>query len=181
MKALDRCVETLDLWTVTSRLLSLKLHLNLHRTYLQIRVRVISELYYNIFPINSPGHSQFCLHHFHWYDWSRQNQNKLRWPREDWDGPFSYWLSRSGHATAEQNWEFQETLLTYLFLYLCTANLICDRHVIYSRAPLRVARTHISLKFYSFPVRCLKDTSWRVATNETTYLLQSHLQFPHEF
>ena len=31
-----------------------------------------------------------------------------------------------------------------------------------------------------FPVRCLKSTSWKVATDQITYLLQSHLQFPHE-
>ena len=27
---------------------------------------------------------------------------------------------------------------------------------------------------------CLKDIAWKVATDEITYLLQSHLQFPHE-
>ena len=32
----------------------------------------------------------------------------------------------------------------------------------------------------SFPVRCLKSTSWKVATDQITYLLQSHLQFPHK-
>ena len=31
-----------------------------------------------------------------------------------------------------------------------------------------------------FPVRCLKSTSWKVATDQITYLLQSHLQFPHK-
>ena len=36
------------------------------------------------------------------------------------------------------------------------------------------------IKFYPFPVRCLKDNSWKVATDDVTYLLQSHLQFPHE-
>ena len=60
------------------------------RTYLQIRVRVISELCYNILSINSPGHRQFCLYPFCCYDWSRQKQNKLRWPREDWDDTFSF-------------------------------------------------------------------------------------------
>ena len=33
-------------------------------TYLQIRVRVISELHHNRLSINSPGHRQFCLYHF---------------------------------------------------------------------------------------------------------------------
>ncbi|CAH3109978.1 unnamed protein product [Pocillopora meandrina] len=31
-----------------------------------------------------------------------------------------------------------------------------------------------------FPVRCLKSTSWKVATDQITYLLQSHLKFPHK-
>ena len=38
-----------------------------------------------------------------------------------------------------------------------------------------------SNKFYPFPVTGLKDTSWKVATDEITYLLQSHLQFPGFF
>ena len=38
-----------------------------------------------------------------------------------------------------------------------------------------------NIKYHPFPMRCLKDTPWKVATDEITYLLQSHLQFPHEF
>ena len=34
-----------------------------------------------------------------------------------------------------------------------------------------------TIKLDTFPVRCLKDTSWKVATDEIAYLLQSHLQF----
>ena len=37
-----------------------------------------------------------------------------------------------------------------------------------------------NIKYHPFPMRCLKDTPWKVATDEITYLLQSHLQFPHE-
>ena len=42
--------------------------------------------------VPSPSHRQFRLYHFQWYDWSRQNQNTLMWPREDWDDTFSSWL-----------------------------------------------------------------------------------------
>ena len=61
--------------------------------------------------------------------------------------------------------KFQETSFAYFchsYLYYCTTNLILDRHVI------------------SILVRCLKDTSWKIVTDQTTYLLQSHLKFPHE-
>ena len=33
-------------------------------------------------------------------------------------------------------------------------------------------------KFDPFPTRCLKDTSWKGATDEVTYLLQFYLQLP---
>ena len=56
---------------------------------------------------------------------------------------FLFLLSRGGHATAERNWKFQETSLTYLFLYYCTANLICDRHVISILAPRCVLLVHV--------------------------------------
>ena len=59
----------------------------------------------------------------------------------------------------------------YSFLYYCTTNLICDRHVITILAPRYVLREHVFcspcfvIKFYPFPVRCLKYTSWKVVTD----------------
>ena len=50
-------------------------------------------------------------------------------------------------------------------------------------APRYVLHVHVFclqclvVKFCSVPVRCLKDTSWKVATDEIICLLQSHLQF----
>ena len=63
----------------------------------------------------------------------------------------------------------------YSFLYYCTTNLICDRHVITILAPRYVLREHVFcspcfvIKFYPFPVRCLKYTSWKVVTDGITY------------
>ena len=100
------------------------------------------------------------------------------------EDPFSCQLSRGGHVvkTAEQNSKFQETPSTYSFRNYCSTNLIFDKHVISILAPRFVLHVHVFcsqclvIKFHSFPVRCLKDTSWKVATDEITYLPQSHLQ-----
>ena len=127
-----------------------------------------------------------CLNHFLRYDWFRQNQNKLS--VRELEDPFSCELSRGGHVvkTAEQNSKFQETPSTYSFRNYCSTILIFDKHVTSSLAPRFVLHVHVFcsqclvIKFHSFPVRCLKDTSWKVATDEITYLPQSHLQLPHE-
>ena len=63
----------------------------------------------------------------------------------------------------------------YSFLYYCTTNLFCDRHVITILAPCYVLHVHVFcsqcfvIKFYPFPVRCLKYTSWKVVTDGITY------------
>ena len=105
------------------------------RTYLQIRVLVISELHHNGLSINSPGHRQFCLYHFRWYYWSRtlflaifllaamRRQNRIE--------------------------KFQEPTLTYLYPYYCTKNLICDRHVTSILAPRYVLHVHVFTKILS--------------------------------
>ena len=76
---------------------------------------------------------------------------------------------------------FYKSFLTQFRNY-CSTNLIFDKHVISILAPRFVLHVHVFcsqclvIKFHSFPVRCLKDTSWKVATDEITYLPQSHLQ-----
>ena len=52
--------------------------------------------------------------------------------------------------TTEQNSTFQETLLTYLFLYY-KSNFRQTRHL-YSRAPLRVARTRALLSVFRYQI-----------------------------
>ena len=68
----------------------------------------------------------------------------------------------------------------YLFLYYCAINLIFDRHVISILAPRCVLHEYIFcsqcfvIKFYPIVVRCLKDTSWKVVTDQTTFTAISY-------
>ena len=62
---------------------------------------------------------------------------------------------------------------------------IMERTDSWLERPNTVAHTRIfgSVLFQILSVSgagCLKDIAWKVATDEITYLLQSHLQFPHE-
>ena len=118
---------------------------------------------------------------FLWYDWSRQNQNKLAWPREDWNDTFLASFLVAAISYCERNgkteWNIsKKTSLTNLFLYYSITNLIfwqACHHVVCSQ--------WFVIKLYPFPVTCLKDTSRRASTDEITYLLQFHLQFLHEW
>ena len=61
-------------------------------------------------------------------------------------------------------------------------HFIFDRQIIYILAPHYVLHVHVFcsqclVKFCPVPVRCLKETSWKVATDEIICLLQSHMQF----
>ena len=63
----------------------------------------------------------------------------------------------------------------YSFLYYCTTNLIFDRHVISILALRYVLHEHVFclqcfvIKFYPIAVRCLKDTSWKVVTDQIAF------------
>ena len=63
----------------------------------------------------------------------------------------------------------------YSFLYYCTTNLIFDRRVISILASRDVLHEHVFcsqrfvIKFYPIAVRCLKDTSWKVVTDQITF------------
>lgn len=46
------------------------------------------------------------------------------------------------------------------------------------RTELKISRDMFDLFISVFLVRCLNDTSWKVATDEITYLITSHLLFP---
>ena len=63
----------------------------------------------------------------------------------------------------------------YSFLYYCTTNLIFDRHVISILGLRYVLHEHVFclqcfvIKFYPIAVRCLKDTSWKVVTDQIAF------------
>ena len=77
---------------------------------------------------------------------------------------FSWPPGCNAKETAEQNSQFQETLLTYLFLCYCATNLIFDKHAISTLAPRYVLHVHavcsqcFVIKFYPCQVKCLNDT-----------------------
>ena len=96
----------------------------------QDRLRPLHRL--EIWVINSSGQRQFCLYHFLRYDWSSQNQNKLTWPREDWNYSLSCSLFLSGYAVmrrGRQNRIDNKVQDRYHWLiYFYVENLIFDRH-----------------------------------------------------
>ena len=138
------------------------------------------------------GPWQVFLYHYLWYDWSWQNQtNWCDWERIGTILFLASFLVAALYCkgAGKQNSKFQETSFT-LSLFFITVLLYEKSHFrqtsrLYFLAPRRVARSSILLsvfviKFYPILVRCLKDTSWKVVTYQITYLLQSHLKFPHE-
>ena len=91
---------------------------------------------------------------------------------------FSWRPCCNAKETAGQNSKFQETSFT-LFLLIISVLLYYKSHFrqachLYSSSPLCVARTRILLavfviKFYPIAVRFLKDTSWKVVTDQITF------------
>ena len=108
------------------------------------------------FVLSSLGHRQFCPYYFLWYDWSRQNQNRLMWPREDWDDIF-FLLAFSWRLKHN----FKRDIIDLLILCNCITNLILDRHIISILALRHVLHLRVFclqcfvIKLHPFPVRCL--------------------------
>ena len=116
------------------------------RTYLQIRVRVISELHHNRLSINSPGHRQFCLYHFRWYYWSR-----------------TLYLAIFLLAAMRRQNRIEKISRANIDLFISVLQQILfatDMSPLFSRPAMCRTYTYL-LKFYLFPVRHLVEgTEW---------------------
>ena len=68
------------------------------------------------------------------------------------------------------------TSVIHFCITYCATNLLFDRHVISILAPRYVLHEHVCcsqcfvVKFYPIPVRCLKDTPWKVVTDQITFI-----------
>ena len=139
-----------------------------------------------------PGHRQFSLYQSLRYEWSGQNQNKMTWPREDWGYFFFLFLAfRGGHAVkrrGKQNTisnKVQESnhWPNYFCISVWQIEFWTGMSSPSSHPAMFCTYTHFSccflavflsfcflfflVKFDPLPVGFIKDTSSKVATEDT--------------